>query len=397
MRRVYFDHSATTPVHPLVAEEIYRFMIDHNYGNPSSLHYFGQIARKALDESREKVAKAIGAQSNEIIFTSGGTESDNMAIHGVALTNIKRGNHVITSAVEHHAVINAVKALAKQGFNVTVLPIDQYGMVNVDEVEKAITDKTILISIMHANNEVGTIMPIAEIGKMVRKRGIIFHVDAVQSFGKIPVNVDDLGADLLTVSGHKIYGPKGIGALYVRKGTRWRPTLFHGGAQERLRRAGTENVPGIVGLGKAAELLMENMEVENKRLLILRDKLIREVTKRFSHVRLTGHPAIRLPNHASFVFEYIEGESVLLSLDMKGIAVSTGSACASGSLEPSHVLLSMGIPHEIAHGSIRLTLGAGNTEEDVDYFLETMGPIVEKFRSMSPLNKEINYNKNIDQ
>jgi len=397
MRRVYFDHSATTPVHPLVAEEIYRFMIDHNYGNPSSLHYFGQIARKALDESREKVAKAIGAQSNEIIFTSGGTESDNMAIHGVALTNIKRGNHVITSAVEHHAVINAVKALAKQGFNVTVLPIDQYGMVNVDEVEKAITDKTILISIMHANNEVGTIMPIAEIGKMVRKRGIIFHVDAVQSFGKIPVNVDDLGADLLTVSGHKIYGPKGIGALYVRKGTRWRPTLFHGGAQERLRRAGTENVPGIVGLGKAAELLMENMEVENKRLLILRDKLIREVTKRFSHVRLTGHPTIRLPNHASFVFEYIEGESVLLSLDMKGIAVSTGSACASGSLEPSHVLLSMGIPHEIAHGSIRLTLGAGNTEEDVDYFLETMGPIVEKFRSMSPLNKEINYNKNIDQ
>lgn len=395
MRRVYFDHSATTPVHPLVAEEVYRFLIDYNYGNPSSLHYFGQIARKALDESHEKVAKAIGAKSDEIIFTSGGTESDNMAIHGAALTNIKRGNHVITSAVEHHATLNAVKALAKQGFSVTVLPVDQYGMVNVDDVDKAITDETVLISIMHANNEVGTIMPIAEIGKIVRKRGIIFHVDAVQSFGKIPVNVDDLGVDLLTLSGHKIYGPKGIGALYVRKGTRWRPTLFHGGAQERLRRAGTENVPGIVGLGKAAELAMENMEVENKRLLTLRDKLIREVTNRFSHVKLTGHPTIRLPNHASFVFEYIEGESVLLSLDMKGIAASTGSACASGSLEPSHVLLSMGIPHEIAHGSIRLTLGTGNTEEDVDYFLDTMGPIVERFRSMSPLSEEIDYNKNI--
>jgi len=386
MRRVYFDHSATTPVHPQVAGEVYRFLIDHNYGNPSSLHYFGQIARKALDESREKVARAIGAKPEEIIFTSGGTESDNMAIHGVAFTNSKRGNHIITSAVEHHAVLNAVKALAKQGFSVTVLPVDQYGMVSVDDVEKAITDKTILISIMHANNEVGTIMPIAGIGKMARKRGIFFHVDAVQSFGKIPVNVDELEVDLLTVSGHKIYGPKGVGALYVRKGTRWRPTLFHGGAQERLRRAGTENVPGIVGLGIAAELAVENMETENKRLLTLRDKLISEVTDRFSHVKLTGHPAMRLPNHASFIFEYIEGESMLLSLDMKGVAASTGSACTSGSLEPSHVLLSMGIPHEAAHGSLRLTLGKDNTEEDVDYFLNVMGPIVERLRAMSPLN-----------
>jgi len=393
MRRVYFDHSATTPVHPLVAEEVYRYLIDDNYGNPSSLHYFGRIARKALDESREKVAKAIGAKFDEIVFTSGGTESDNMAIQGVALTNVKRGNHVITSAVEHHAALNAVKALAKQGFSVTVLPVDQYGMVSVDDLEEAITDKTILISIMHANNEVGTIMPITEIGKMARKRGIIFHVDAVQSFGKIPVNVDDLGVDLLTVSGHKIYGPKGIGALYVRKGTRWRPTLLHGGAQERLRRAGTENVPGIVGLGKAAELAMENMETENKRLLTLRDKLIREVTDRFSHVKLTGHPTMRLPNHASFIFEYIEGESMLLSLDMKGIAASTGSACTSGSLEPSHVLLSMGIPHEVAHGSLRLTLGKDNTEEDLDYFLDVMGPIVERLRAMSPLNEEIDYSK----
>jgi len=392
VRRVYFDHSATTPIHPLVAEEVYRFLIDHNYGNPSSLHHFGRIARKALDKSREKVARAIGAKPEEIIFASGGTESDNMAIQGVALTNIKRGNHIITSAVEHHAVLNTVKALAKQGFNVTVLPVDQYGMVSVDDVDEAVTDQTILISIMHANNEVGTIMPIAEIGKMVRKRGIIFHVDAVQSFGKIPVNVDELGVDLLTVSGHKIYGPKGIGALYVRKGTRWRPTLLHGGAQERLRRAGTENVPGIVGLGKAAELVMENMEDENKRLLTLRDKLIREVTSRFSHVKLTGHPTMRLPNHASFIFEYIEGESMLLTLNMKGIAVSTGSACTSGSLEPSHVLLAMGIPHEVAHGSIRLTLGMDNTEEDVNYFLDAMGPIVERLRAMSPFNEEIDYN-----
>ncbi|OPY56129.1 MAG: Cysteine desulfurase [Pelotomaculum sp. PtaU1.Bin035] len=386
MRRVYFDHSATTPVHPLVAEEMYRFLTDENYGNPSSVHYFGQLARKAVDESREKVAQAIGATPAEITFTSGGTESDNMAIHGVANT-IKQGNHIITSAVEHHAVLNAVKALGKQGFDITILPVDQYGMVSVDDVEKAITDKTILISIMHANNEVGTIMPIVEIGKLAWDRGITFHVDAVQSIGKIPVNVDELGVHLLTVSGHKIYGPKGIGALYIRKGTRWKQTLLHGGAQERLRRAGTENIPGIVGLGKAVELITENMSKENERLIALRDKLIKGVFNRFDHVKLTGHPTMRLPNHASFLFEYIEGESMLLSLDMKGIAGSTGSACTSGSLEPSHVLLAMGIPHEIAHGSLRITLGKDNTEEDVDYFLEVMEPIVDRLRAMSPLSE----------
>lgn len=386
MRRVYFDHSGTTPVHPEVAEEMYRFLTGDNFGNPSSINYFGQLALKAVTKAREKVAMAIGADPGEIVFTSGGTESDNMAIHGAAYTNRSRGNHIITSAVEHHAVLNAVKALGKQGFDITILPVDQYGMVSLEDVAGAVTDKTILITIMHANNEVGTIMPIAEIGRLAREKGIIFHVDAVQSFGKIPVNVDDLGADLLSVSGHKIYGPKGIGALYIRKGTRWKQTLFHGGAQERLRRPGTENIPGIVGLGKAAELAMENIEGENIRLRALRDKLIREVTGRFDHVKLTGHPTMRLPNHASFLFKFIEGESMLLSLDMKGIAASTGSACTSRSLEPSHVLLAMGVPPEEAHGSLRITLGKDNTEEDVDYFLEVIGPVVEKLRAMSPLS-----------
>jgi cysteine desulfurase len=391
MRRVYFDHSATTPVRPEVAEEMLRFLSGDNFGNPTSLHYFGRIARNAVEEAREKVAAAIGADPREIVFTSGGTEADNMAIHGVAFNNANRGNHIITSAVEHHAVLNTVKALGKQGFTITVLPVDQYGMVSVDDVANAITDKTILITIMHANNEVGTIMPIAEIGKLARERGVIFHTDAVQSFGKIPVNVDELGVDLLTLSGHKIYGPKGIGALYIRKGTRWKQTLFHGGAQERLRRAGTENVPGIVGLGRAAELAAAELKEESARLSVLRDKLIEGVKKRFSRVRLTGHPVTRLPNLASFCFEFIEGESMLLSLDMKGVAASSGSACTSGSLEPSHVLLAMGIPPEVAHGSIRLSLGRDNTEEDVDYFLEVMQPIVERLRAMSPLSEDADY------
>ena len=320
------------------------------------------------------------------MFTSGGTESDNLAIHGAAHTNKKWGNHIITSAVEHHAVLNTVKSLGKEGFDITILPVDRYGMVSVDDVAAAITDKTILITIMHANNEVGTIMPIAEIGKLARERKIIFHVDAVQSFGKIPVNVDELGVNLLSISGHKIYGPKGVGVLYVRKGTRWRQTLFHGGAQEHLCRAGTENIPGIMGLAKAVELAMENREAESARLMVLRDKIISGLTA-IEHVTLTGHPTQRLPNHASFLFKYIEGESMLLGLDMKGIAASTGSACTSGSLEPSHVLMAMGVPHEEAHGSLRITLGKDNTEDDVDYFLRVMKPIVEKLRAMSPLKE----------
>ncbi|NLI14072.1 MAG: cysteine desulfurase NifS [Peptococcaceae bacterium] len=385
MRRVYFDHSGTTPVHPAVAEEMYRYLTGENFGNPSSVHYYGLQIKKKIAEARDKLAQALGAGSGEIVFTSGGTESDNMAIHGAAYTNRNKGNHIITSAVEHHAVLNTVKALGKQGFDITILPVDRYGMVSVADVAAAITDKTIVISIMHANNEVGTIMPVAEIGKLARERKIIFHVDAVQSFGKIPVLVDEIGCDLMSISGHKIYGPKGVGALYIRKGTRWKQSLFHGGAQERLRRAGTENIPGIMGLAKAVELVTANLVQESARLKSLRDKLIKGLTSRIEHVSLTGHPTMRLPNHASFLFKYIEGESMLLSLDLKGIAASTGSACTSGSLEPSHVLLAMGVPPEDAHGSLRLTLGKDNTEEDVDYFLGVMGPIVEKLRDMSPL------------
>lgn len=384
MRSIYFDHSGTTPVHPDVAEEMYRYLTADNFGNPSSVHHYGLQIRKKVTEAREKVAQAIGASTGEIVFTSGGTESDNMAIHGAAYTNKNRGNHIITSAVEHHAVLNTVKALGKDGFDITILPVDQYGMVSVNDVAAAITDKTILITIMHANNEVGTIMPVAEIGKLARERKIIFHVDAVQSFGKIPVNVDDLGVNLLSVSGHKIYGPKGIGGLFIRKGTRWRQTLFHGGAQERLRRAGTENIPGIMGLARAVELAVENREAESARLMALRDKLIKGLTG-MEEVRLTGHPVKRLPNHASFLFKYIEGESMLMSLDMKGVAASTGSACTSGSLEPSHVLLATGVQHEEAHGSLRITLGKDNTGDEVNYFLEVMKPIVEKLRDMSPL------------
>ncbi len=387
MRRVYMDHSATTPVRPEVVEEMLNCLTE-KFGNPSSLHYFGRQGRSALDEAREKVANAIGAKPEEIVFTSGGTEADNMAIHGVAMLNQNRGNHVITSAVEHHAVLNTVKALGKQGFTVTILPVDKFGMVSVEDLANAITDKTILISIMHANNEVGTVQPIKELAALARAKGILFHTDAVQSMGKIPVNVDELGVDLLTISGHKIYGPKGIGALYIRKGTRWRQSLFHGGAQERLRRAGTENVPGIAALGRACELAVQELAEEAVRLTGLRDKLIKEVMDKIPDVRLTGHPTKRLPNHVSFCFEFIEGESMLLSMDMKGIAASSGSACTSGSLEPSHVLLAMGIPHELAHGSIRLTLGRDNTEEDVDYFIENMMPIVERLRAMSPLNSE---------
>jgi cysteine desulfurase len=382
--RIYLDHSGTTPVDRRVADEIYRFLTGDNFGNPSSHHFYGYSVKKAVEEAREKVAQALGADRGEIVFTSGGTEADNLAIHGAAITNLKRGNHVITSAIEHHAVLNTVKALGRQGFETTILPVDHYGMVNVEDVKNAITDRTTLITIMHANNEVGTIMPAAEIGKLASERGIIFHIDAVQGFGKIPVDVNDLNCDLLTISAHKIYGPKGIGALYIRKGICWKQTLMHGGAQERLRRAGTENIPGIIGLGKAAELAVVDLAGESRRLKGLRDRLISGVTSGIGEVHLTGHPALRLPNHASFCFEHIEGEALLHNLDMKGIAASSGSACTSGSMEPSHVLLAMGIPPQLAYGSLRLTLGRDNTEDDVEYFLATIGPVVEELRSTSP-------------
>lgn len=379
MGKIYFDHSATTPVHPDVAEEMLRYLTG-KFGNPSSLHSFGREAKKAMEEAREKVAEHIGAKNEEVVFTSGGTEADHLAIKGAVYANRKKGNHIITSAVEHHAVLDTCKSLEKEGYEVTVLPVDGYGMISPQEVEKAIKDNTIFITIMHANNEVGTIQPISEIGAIARERNILFHTDAVQSLGKIPVDVNDLKVDLLTVSGHKIYAPKGVGALYIRQGVNWRPYNY-GGGQERKHRPGTENVPGIVAMGKAVELAASDMEKENARLTVLRDKLIKGVTENISHVRLAGHPTRRLPNNANFVFEFIDGGAMLLNLDMHGVAASSGSACTAGTVSASHVLLAMGIPHQIAYGSLRLTLGRSNTDEDVERFLELMPQIIEWLRS----------------
>jgi cysteine desulfurase len=383
VRRVYLDHSATTPVDPEVAELIMTYYTS-KFGNPSSIHAYGREAKKGLEDARQQIATLIGAQPEEIVFTSGGTEADNMALIGAALANQKKGNHIITSAVEHHAILDTCKYLEKQGFKLTILPVDKDGLLSVEAVEKALTPETILVSIMHANNEVGTIQPIEEIGKLLQGKGIIFHVDAVQSLGKIPVNVNDLGVNLLTASSHKIYGPKGVGCLYIRKGTRIQ-SLVHGGSQERKRRSGTENLPGIVGFGKACELAGQRMEADSAMIADLRDRLMKGIFDKIDHVKLNGHPTKRVPTNLNVSFEFIEGESLLLSLDMKGIAGSSGSACTSGSLDPSHVLLSMGICHEIAHGSLRLTLGRENTVEDVDYVLEVLPEIVTRLRAMSPL------------
>ena len=381
--KVYLDHSATTPVDPEVAKIMYESM-NNNWGNPSSVHGYGREAKKALEQAREKVAAAIGAEPLEIFFTSGGTEADNWAIKGVAESNEKKGKHIITSSIEHHAVIDACKYLEKRGWQVTYLPVDEYGMVKAEDVASAITDQTVLISVMHANNEVGTIQPVEEIGRLAKSRGIYFHVDAVQTVGKIHVDVNALNCDLLSVAAHKIYGPKGIGCLYIRKGTRITP-FIHGGAQERKRRAGTENMPGIIGFGVAIEKAVANMEAVAQREKALQNKIISFISKNIPDVKLNGHPEKRLHNNVNFSFRYIEGESLLLSLDMRGIAASSGSACTSGSLDPSHVLLAMGIPHEIAHGSLRLTLGKDNTEEEIDYLLQVLPEIVERLRAMSPL------------
>lgn len=382
MRSVYFDHSATTPVDKRVASEMIGY-ITGNFGNPSSIHAFGRQARKAVEEAREMVAKGIGANPEEIVFTSCGTEADNIAIEGTARANREQGNHIITCAVEHHAVLDTCRELEKDGFNITILPVDNYGMVSVEDIAGAINEKTILITIMHANNEVGTIQPVSEISLLARERGVIFHTDAVQSVGKIPVKVDELGVDLLSLSGHKIYGPKGIGALYIRNGARWKP-VSHGGGQERGKRAGTENVPGIIALGKAVELITAELEEEAIRLAGLRDKLLQGVMERVPLVFLNGHPVNRVPNNVNFSFRDVEGESLLLSLDREGIAASSGSACAAGAVEPSHVLRAMGVPPALAQSSLRVTLGKDNVEADVDYFLTVLPPIVERLRSMSP-------------
>jgi len=386
MKRIYLDYAATTPQDPEVTKAMEPFFFE-KFGNPSSIHTEGQIARKAIEEARETVASFLGAKPEEIVFTSGGTESNNFALEGIAFANEKKGNHIIISAIEHHAITEPAKFLEKRGFKITAVGVDKYGLVDPSDIKKAITDKTILISIMHANNEIGTIQPISEIAKIAKEKGIYFHTDAVQTVGHIPVNVDDLNVDLLSLSAHKFYGPKGVGALYIRKGTRIERFL-HGGDQENSRRASTHNTAGIVGMAKAIELCKEKMQAEANFQMNLRDKLIDNILKNIPEVYLNGHPKIRLPNNANFSIRYIEGESLLLNLDLLGIAASTGSACTSSSLEPSHVLLAIGVSHEVAHGSVRFTLGRWTKEEDIDYLLEHLPKVVKKLREMSPLYED---------
>ncbi len=388
-RTIYMDHAATTPVAPEVVEAMLPYFSER-YGNASSLHHKGREAADALDQARETLAGILGCRPSEIIFTSCGTESDNLAIRGVAFAQAERGKrHLITSSVEHHAVSHTMEQLEKKfGFEVTYLPVDRYGRVSPEDVGRAIRDDTALVSIMYANNEVGTIQPIAEIARVTRARGVPFHTDAVQASGALDLNVERLGVDMLSLSAHKFYGPKGVGLLYVRRRVKLWP-MQTGGAHERRRRAGTENIPYIVGMAVALELAQRHAGEENRRLIALRDRLIEGILERIPDTLLTGHPTERLPNNASFVFKYIEGESILLNLDMLGVCASSGSACTSASLEPSHVLRAMGIPVEIAHGSLRLTLGKANTEEDVDFVLEHLPGIVRRLREMSPLYRPV--------
>lgn len=384
MDRVYLDNAATTRMKDEVLQEMMPYFTEI-YGNASSLQYsFGREAKKAVERAREQVAAAIGADKSEIYFTSGGTEADNWIIKGAAFAQRNKGNHIITSAIEHHAVLHTCQWLEKQGFEVTYLPVDEYGRVSPDDLEAAMTDKTILVTIMYANNEIGTIQPVEAFSRIAHAHGAIFHTDAVQAIGAVPLNVAQMGIDALSIAAHKFYGPKGVGALYIKKGIRI-DVNQQGGAQERSRRGGTENVPGIVGIGKAIELAVGNLQEHAARMTILRDKLIDGILAKIPEVRLNGHRTERLPNNVNVSVRYIEGEALLLSLDLAGIAASSGSACTSGSLDPSHVLLGIGLPHEIAHGSLRLTLGDFNTEADVDYVLEKLPEIVERLRSMSPL------------
>jgi len=383
-RTVYMDHAATTPVDPRVVEAMLPYFTER-YGNASSVYRLGQEARKAIDEARADVAQILNCTPREIIFTSCGSESDNLAIRGIAFWNRGKGTHIITSSIEHHAVSHTCEQLEKHfGLQVTYLPVDKYVRVDPTDVEKAITEKTTLITIMYANNEVGTIEPIAEIGEIARAHKIPFHTDAIQAGGALDLDVEALKVDLLSLSAHKFYGPKGVGVLYLRRGVRLLPPQT-GGAHELNRRAGTENVAGIVGLATALKLAQGHREENNRKLIALRDRLIDGILSSIPDTQLTGHPKERLPNSASFTINYVEGEGLLLGLDMMGIAASSGSACTSASLEPSHVLLAMGIPPEVAHGSLRLTLGHENSEEDVDYLLEILPGIVKRLRSMSPL------------
>ena len=382
----YFDHAATTATREEVVKEMLPYFT-LNFGNASSIYSIGRKSKRAVEDSRDKVAKAIGANSKEIYFTSCGSESDNLAIKGVAYANKQKGNHIITTKIEHPAVLHTCQNLAKQGFEVTYLDVDSDGIINLQELENAITDKTIMISVMFANNEIGTIEPIKEIGKIAKKHNIYFHTDAVQAVGNVKINVNELNIDLLSMSGHKFYGPKGVGALYVRTGVEF-DKIQDGGHQERNKRAGTENVAGIVGIGKAIELIYDNFDEYNRKLVDLRDYYISQVEEKIPYIKLNGHKTKRLPGNANISFKFIEGESLLLNLDMKGICASSGSACTSGSLDPSHVLLAIGLPHEIAHGSLRTTFGYENTKEDVKFLVDTLVEVVQKLRDMSPLYEE---------
>jgi len=391
MRRIYFDHAATTRTDSRVVEAMLPFLSE-TFGNPSSVHDFGQEARTAVETARKRVADLIGARPNEIVFTSTGTEADNFAIKGFVAAAQKKGNHIITSSIEHHAVLHSCKKLEKQGIQVTYLPVDGHAMVNPNDVAKSILPSTVLVSIMHANNEVGTIEPIEEISKIVKGKGIVFHTDAVASVGNIPVNVDKLGVDLLSLAGHQFYGPKGVGALYIRHGVRIAP-FIDGGVQEDGRRAGTENVPAIVGLGKAVEVAEQEMESAAQRCKTLRDAMEAGVKEKIQYLRVNGHPERRLPTHLSICAQYVEGESMVLFLNMEGIAASSGSTCSSKVLKASHVLTSMGVRPDVAQGSLLFTLGRENTMEDVEHFLKVFPPIVERLREMSPLYADLKKKK----
>ena len=379
MAPIYMDHNATTPLRAEVREAMLPYL-QEEFGNASSIHTFGRQAAKGINRAREQVAGALGCRPEEVVFTGGGTEADNQAIKGVAYAYRGKGDHIITTQIEHHAVLHTCQYLERQGFRVTYLPVDGYGVVDPDDVKKAITSRTILISVMHANNEVGTVQPLAEIGRIAREKDVLLHTDAIQTFGKLPTRVDELGVDLLSLSAHKLYGPKGVGALYVRQGTRLDP-LLHGGHHERNRRAGTENVAGIVGLGRAVELALAEMEEEAGRLASLRERLWDGIAANVEGVQRRGHPTQALPGTLNVCFEYIEGESIVLGLDMKGIAVSSGSACTAGALDPSHVLLAMGLGPGIAQGAVRFSLGRENTVEQVDYVVAALQGVIKPLQT----------------
>ncbi len=383
---IYLDHGSSTPTDPRVVDAMIPYF-NKFYSNPSSVYKFAKESNEAKENAREKVAKLLNANPEEIVFTGGGTEADNFAIKGVAFANSKRGNHIITSKIEHHAVLNTCKWLESQGFKITYVGVDKYGVVDLNELKDAITDRTILITIMHANNEVGTIEPIQEIAEIAKQKDIYLHTDAIQTVGKMSVDVNELGVNLLSLSGHKFYGPKGVGALFIKKGVKI-DSLLHGGYHERNKRAGTENIPGIVGLGRTCEIAMEEAEEEENRIKTLRDRLEKGITEKIDDIIINGHPERRLKGTLNLCVKYIEGESMLLQLDYNGIAASSGSACTSDSLEPSHVLTAMGIPPEVAHGSLRFTLGRENTSEDIDRVLEVLPSIVKRLREMSPLRKD---------